>query len=80
MTAIMEHETPPQMDADETRRALADAADAYENAPDRLKATILDAARQGMKPAQIARAIGYAYTYEYVAKLIREDKAQRAHP
>ena len=78
VTAIMEHETLPHMDEDETRQALADAADIYANAPDRLKATILAAARSGMTHAKIARAIHYAYTYEYVAKLVRDDR--KANP
>jgi hypothetical protein len=44
------------------------------NGPDRLKAAMIRAARKGDKPATIARAIGYAYTYDFTAKLIREDR------
>lgn len=62
---------------DETRQALKAAADEYQQAPARLKAAILEAARNGEKPAAIARAIGYVYTYDYVARLIREDRAHR---
>jgi hypothetical protein len=60
---------------DETRQALRAAADGYEQAPARLKAAILEAARNGDKPADVARAIGYVYTYDYVARLIRLDRA-----
>lgn len=78
VTAILEHGTLTQVDP-ETLEKLATAADNYEHGPARLKAAILDAARNGEKPAAIARAIGYVYTYDYVAKLIRGDKAQRAN-
>jgi hypothetical protein len=61
---------------DTTRRELEDLADAYERAPVKLRAAILDAARHGDKPAAIVRAIRHAYTYEYVARLIRADKAE----
>jgi len=61
-----------------TRQALAEAADNYVKAPDRLKAQILAAGRKGDKPADIVKAIGYAYTYDYVARLVREDRAARA--
>lgn len=74
VTAITEHETLPDMDED-TARELAEAADAYERAPVRLRAAILKAARNGEKPADITRAIRHAYTYEYVARLIRKDRA-----
>ena len=38
------------------------------------KAAIIKAARKGEKPAAVARAIAYAYTYDFTAKLIREDR------
>lgn len=63
---------------EETRQSLKAAADNYENGPARLQAAILDAARSGEKPAAIARAIGYVYTYDYVARLVRRDK--KANP
>lgn len=77
VTALLEHETLTGVD-DETRQSLVVAADNYEHAPARLQAAILDAARNGEKPAAITRAIGYVYTYDYVAKLVRNDK--RANP
>lgn len=69
----MEHGTLTQVDP-ETLGRLETAADNYVNGPERLKAEILTAGRKGEKPAAIARGIRYAYTYDYVAKLIREDR------
>ena len=77
VTALLEHETLTRVD-DETRQSLVAAADNYEHAPARLQAAILEAARGGEKPAAIARAIGYVYTYDYVAKLVRLDR--KANP
>lgn len=57
---------------------LETAADNYVNGPERLKAAILKAARKPEKPGTIARAIGYAYTYDYVARLVRDDR--KANP
>lgn len=74
VTTDTDRETLPQVDS-ATRAELEQAADNYVNAPDRLKAAIIRAARAGDKPAAIARAIGYAYTYDFTAKLVREDKA-----
>ena len=74
VTTMTDHATLTDMD-ESTARELADAAEAYERAPDRLKAAMVRAARKGDKPATIARAIGYAYTYDFTAKLIREDRA-----
>jgi hypothetical protein len=65
-TAISDHATQVKLEA---------AADAYEEAPAQLQASILAAARNGERPAAITRAIKHAYTYEYVAQLIRDDKA-----
>ena len=62
---------------EQTRQQLAAAADAYIQAPENLKAAIIAAAAKGEKPADIARAIGYAYTYDYVAKLVRDWKADQ---
>lgn len=53
---------------------LAEAARVYREAPDNLKATILEAADEGMRPAAITRAIEHAYTADYVARLVREHK------
>lgn len=73
VTADIDRETLPQVDS-ETLADLEQAADNYVNGPDRLKRAIIRAARSGEKPAAIARAIGYAYTYDFTAKLVREDK------
>lgn len=62
-----------EMDA-ETRDTLAAAARAYLAAPANLRAAIIEAGRNGEKPADIARAIDYAFTYDYVARLIRQDR------
>lgn len=77
VTEILEHETLTQVDPG-TLEKLTTAADNYEHGPARLKAAILEAARRGEKPADIARAIGYVYTYDYVARLIREDRKRDA--
>jgi hypothetical protein len=82
VTVALEHATLADVDVDpETRAALdaaAAAAETYKQAPDMLKAAILAAAEKGQTPAKIARAIGYVYTYDYVAKLIRDDRRKRA--
>lgn len=81
---MIEHEMLPSMDDDEarkereTRQALSAAADVYQRAPEHLKNVIIAAARGGMRPSEITRAIGYAYTYVYVGKLIRDDR--KANP
>jgi hypothetical protein len=77
VTVTMESGTLTQVDP-ETRTELEQAADNYVNGPDRLKAAIIKAARKGDKPAVIVRAIAYAYTYDFTAKLIREDRGR--HP
>ena len=74
---MLERETLAGMD-ETTRQALRLAADDYEHGPARLKTAILEAARDGEKPADIARAISYVHTYDYVARMIREDKT--VHP
>ena len=76
VTAITAPETLTDMDED-TARELADAADAYEAAPVRLRRAIIDTARKGEKAADITRAIRHVYTYEYVGRLIRKDRAGR---
>ena len=78
VTVVLEDRaTLADVDA-KTLKALEDAAVAYRKAPERLKAAILEAARNGDTPAKIARAIGYVYTYDYVARLIRDDRRKRA--
>jgi hypothetical protein len=73
---MLEHETLTHVD-DDTRRELADAADAYVQAPAKLRAAIIKAGRAGEKPADITRAINHVMTYDYVARLVREDRAAR---
>jgi hypothetical protein len=77
VTVVMEHATLAGVD-EETRKALEAVAEVYRQAPDLLKAAILAAADKGEKPAAIARAIGYVYTYDYVAKLIRDERKKRS--
>ena len=76
VTVVMDHATLAGVD-EQTRDALAAAAETYRQAPDALKAAIIAAARKGDKPSEIARAIGYVYTYDYVAKLVREWRARQ---
>jgi hypothetical protein len=71
---MLERETLTGVDT-KARQALEVAADTYAAAPTRLQAAILDAARKGSKPADITRAIRHVYTYDYVARLIRQDKS-----
>lgn len=78
MTTVLDQRATLTDVEDETRQALKAAADDYEQAPARLKSAILEAARNGDKPADIARAIGYVYTYDYVARLVRQDRSD--HP
>lgn len=74
VTATIDHATLTQMD-ESTAKALAEAAEAYEQAPRRLRAEILAAARNGERPADIVRAIRHVYTYDHVARLIRQHRA-----
>ena len=72
---MMDRETLTDMPMDaETRAKLAAVARAYLDAPANLRAAIIEAGRNGDKPADIARAIDYAFTYDYVARLIRQDR------
>lgn len=72
---MIDRETLTDMPMDEeTRAKLATAAKAYTDAPANLRAAIIEAGRNGDKPADIARAINYAFTYDYVARLIRQDR------
>ncbi|MBO0813596.1 MAG: hypothetical protein J2P30_00345, partial [Actinobacteria bacterium] len=59
---------------EETRQALADAGKAYKEAPAQLRRAVLAAADKGEKPARIHEAIGYVWTYDYVARLVREHR------
>ncbi len=51
---------------------LADAATAYLEAPKRLQAVIVKAATQVETAIEIAKAIHFAYSPDYVAKIVRE--------
>lgn len=51
---------------------LAEAATAYLEAPKRLQAAIVKAADQGETAIEIAKAINFAYSPDYVARVIRE--------
>jgi hypothetical protein len=76
MTVMIDRETlggMAEMKA-ELRTKLEAAAKAYVDAPGNLRKAILEAASEGEKPADIARAIEYAFTYDYVARLIRQDR------
>ncbi len=72
---MLEHGTLTGMLDEATRRELSDLADAYEQASPRLHAAIINAARAGGKPAEITRAIRHAMTYDYVARIVRKDRA-----
>lgn len=81
VTVMSEHETLTDMD-EATAKELAEAGETYDKAVAALdkasadlRAAILDAARNGGRPADIVRAIRHVYTYEYVARLIRADRA-----
>jgi hypothetical protein len=56
----------------EMETKLAEAAQAYVDAPKRLQAVILEAAAQGDSANRITRAIGQVYSPDYVRRLIRE--------
>lgn len=51
---------------------LAEAAQAYVDAPKKLQAAILEAAAAGDNANRITRAIGQVYSPDYVRRLIRE--------
>jgi hypothetical protein len=74
VTTVQEHETLTRVD-DETQQELKAAGAAFEQAPAQLKAAIIAAARKGQTPAKIVRAIGHVYTYDYVARIVRQDRA-----
>jgi hypothetical protein len=74
VTVVQDRETLTRVD-DETQRELEAAGAAFKQAPEQLKAAIITAARKGGTPAKIVRAIGHVYTYDYVARLVRADRA-----
>lgn len=82
MTIALERATLADVD-EETARKLAEAADTFRQAPKALRDVIREAGLAGEKPSAIARAIGYAYTYDYVARIVRQARrgaAQAGHP
>jgi hypothetical protein len=74
---MQEYATLTRVDA-QMRQALEHAADQVEYGPARLKAAILAAAKAGERPADITRAIGHVWTYDYVAKIVREGRASQS--
>jgi hypothetical protein len=58
------------------KQRLEQAGRTYREAPAELRAVILASGRAGDKPAEIHKTIGYVYTYDYVARLVREDRAK----
>jgi hypothetical protein len=57
-----------------TKQELAALGEAYKQTPAKLREAVIEAGRRGERPAAIQRAIGYVWTYDYVAKLIRDDR------
>lgn len=70
---MLDRETLAPVD-EKLRAELAAAAKVYVEAPANLRAAIIRAGRAGEKPADIVRAIDYAFTYDYVARLVRQDR------
>lgn len=59
---------------EDTRRELKDAAEAVRSGPSLLKVAICKAADEGERAADITRAIDHVWTYDYVARIIREHR------
>ena len=59
---------------------LAQAAKEFTEAPRKFQAVILKAAAKGENANQITRAIGHAYSPDYVRRLIREARAAGRMP
>lgn len=51
---------------------LIEAATAYNDAPRRLREAIINAAKQDATAIEIAKAINFTYSVDYVAKIVRE--------
>lgn len=62
---------------DDTRRELKEAAEAVRSGPSLLKVAICKAADEGERAADITRAIDHVWTYDYVARVIREHRGGR---
>ena len=77
VTAVLdERATLTAMD-DATKQELAALGAVYRETPAKLREAVIAAGRRGDKPAEIHRAIGYVWTYDYVAKLVRDDRKRR---
>lgn len=61
---------------EQTRRGLIMAADAHQRAAG-LRELVITAGRQGATPTEICKLIFPAYSYDYIAKLIRDDRAEQ---
>lgn len=51
---------------------LLEAANAYNEAPKRLRDAIIEAAKQDATAIEIARAIEFTYSVDYIAKIVRD--------
>lgn len=51
---------------------LVEAANVYRDAPRRLREAIIAAAKQDATAAEIAKAIDFTYSVDYIAKIVRE--------
>lgn len=56
---------------------LREAAEAYNEAPAKLRDAILEAADKGSTDAEIAVAIDLTYSPDYIGKLIRQHRGPR---
>lgn len=56
---------------------LEQAADAFKEAPKRLQAAIVRAAEGGETALEIAKAIDFAYSPDYVSRIIRKELGPR---
>lgn len=57
---------------------LKAAAHAFEQAPKELRAAIVEAGRDGDTNVEIAQAINFAYSPDYVGRLIAKEAGPRA--
>lgn len=62
---------------DEVKTELQEAAAAYLEAPKRLRAAIVEAAKQGSTDAEIAHAINLTLGPDYIGRIIRAAGVKR---
>ena len=74
VTVTLDHATLTCVQED-TARELKEAAEAVRSGPSLLKVAICKAADEGERAADITRAIDHVWTYDYVARVIREHRA-----